>query len=134
MSELNEYIKKIRKIEKKLEELSDLIQKINTEEEWLEWEKTPFTKLTQTKEVLDPYKKLWETAFQFQSEYSKWMGGPFTDINAELLEETVTNMFRVSFKLIKTFSDQAVPKKVAESVKTKLEKFKAPIIEDPMPI
>ncbi|KAJ3276290.1 Dynein heavy chain 3, axonemal [Terramyces sp. JEL0728] len=125
MSEISEYIKKIRKLEKKLEELQENIFKINVEEELLEWEKTPFTKLAQTKEVLDPYKKLWETASQFQSEYSKWMGGAFTDINAELLEETVSNMFRVSFKLIKTFSEQPVPKKVAESVKNKLEKFKS---------
>ncbi|KAJ3308630.1 Dynein heavy chain 3, axonemal [Boothiomyces sp. JEL0838] len=127
MSEIAEYIKKIRKLEKKLEELQDNIVKINIEEELLEWEKTPFSKLAQTKEVLDPYKKLWETASQFQTEYSRWMGGAFTEINAELLEETVSNMFRTSFKLIKTFSEQPVPKKVAESVKNKLEKFKAHI-------
>jgi dynein heavy chain len=124
MSELQEYVKKIRKLETKMEELNDTVSKINTEEELLEWEKTPFSKLAQTKEVLEPFKKLWETALQFQNEYTKWMGGSFLDIVAEEVEESVSNMFRVAFKLIKVFQDQPVPKKVAESVKNKLEKFK----------
>jgi dynein heavy chain len=51
-------------------------------------------------------------------------GGSFTDIFVEELEESVSNMFRIAFKLIKVFQDQPVPKKVAESVKNKLEKFK----------
>ncbi|KAJ3373477.1 Dynein heavy chain 3, axonemal [Kappamyces sp. JEL0680] len=127
MSEIGEYVKKIKKLEQKLSEQQDIIEKINAEEVLLEWEQTPFIKLQQTKDTLDPYKKLWETAAQFQSEYSKWMGGAFTDISAEAVEESVSNMFRVSFKLIKVFSDQPVPKKVAESVRNKLEKFKAHI-------
>nr|KAJ3422605.1 Dynein heavy chain 3, axonemal [Polyrhizophydium stewartii] len=125
MSELPEYIKKIKKLEAKLAELSDTISKINVEEELLEWEKTPFTKYQQTIEFLDPYKKLWETASQFQSDYGRWMNGSFRELNSEEVEESVSNMFRIMFKLTKTFSEQPVPKKVAESVKNKLEKFKS---------
>ncbi|KAI8893820.1 dynein heavy chain and region D6 of dynein motor-domain-containing protein [Globomyces pollinis-pini] len=127
MSELAEYVKKIKKLETKLEELGEVVQKINDEEELLEWEKTSFSKLTQTKDVLEPFKKLWETASRFQTEYSKWMGGSFVEINAEQLEESVSNMFLVSFKLSKVFAEQPIPKKVAESVKNKLEKFKVHI-------
>ena len=125
MAELPEYIKKIKHLETKISELQETIYKINVEEELLEWEKTPFSKLQQTTEHLDPYKKLWETASEFQTAYAKWMNGPFKDINAEEAEESVNNMFRVMFKLTKTFADLPVPKKVAESVKNKLEKFKA---------
>jgi dynein heavy chain len=124
LSEVGEYVKKIKKIEQKISELSKTIEEINVEEELLEWERTPFLKLQKTREVLDPFKKLWETAFQFQNEYSRWMGGPFNEINAELMEETVSNMYRTTFKLIKVFADQPSPKKVVESVKNKLEKFK----------
>eukprot|EP00842_Homolaphlyctis_polyrhiza_P004869 jgi/Hompol1/5383/HPOL_004407-RA len=125
MSELPEYIKKIKKLEGKLSELADTVSKINVEEELLEWEKTPFVKYQQTLEFLDPYKKLWETAAQFQSDYGRWMNGSFREINAEEVEESVSNMFRMMFKLTKTFSEQPVPKKVAESVKNKLEKFRS---------
>ncbi|KAJ3098250.1 Dynein heavy chain 3, axonemal [Phlyctochytrium planicorne] len=124
MSELPEYLKKIRKLEIKLSELSDTVSHINVEEELLEWEKTPFTKYQQTLEVLDPFKKLWETASNFQSEYGKWMNGPFADLHAESVDDTVGNMWRTMFKLIKTFNDQPVPRKVAEQVKNKLDKFK----------
>ena len=127
MSELAEYVKRIRKLEAKLIEQQEIIEKINSEEVLLEWEQTPFLKLAQTKDTLDPFKKLWETASIFQSEYSKWMSGQFIDINAGVVEESVSNMFRTAFKLIKTFADQPVPKKVAESVKNKLEKFKTHI-------
>ncbi|KAJ3092439.1 Dynein heavy chain 3, axonemal [Quaeritorhiza haematococci] len=125
LSELPEYLKKIRKIEQKLTELSDTTRKINIEEELLDWEKTPFTKYQETVDFLDPYKKLWETAGTFQAEYGKWMNGPFLELNAEEIEESVGNMWRTIFKLIKTFTDQPVPRKVAESVKNKLDKFKA---------
>ncbi|OAJ37962.1 hypothetical protein BDEG_21931 [Batrachochytrium dendrobatidis JEL423] len=120
-----EYIKKIKKLEVKLSELHDVIENINVEEELLDWEKTPFAKQQQTIDFLDPYKKLWETSHQFQTDYARWMNGSFQNIQAEQVEESVNNMFRIMFKLTKTFSDQPVPKKVAESVKNKLEKFKA---------
>ncbi|KAI9354083.1 dynein heavy chain and region D6 of dynein motor-domain-containing protein [Zopfochytrium polystomum] len=124
MSEMAEYLKKIKKLEGTIEELSTTIQQINREEELLEWDRTPFAKAQQTVELLDPYKKLWETASAFQTEYSKWMNGPFNELHAEGVDEAVGNMWRTTFKLTKTFNDQPVPRKVAEQVKNKLDKFK----------
>ncbi|KAI9206289.1 dynein heavy chain and region D6 of dynein motor-domain-containing protein [Polychytrium aggregatum] len=125
MSELPEYLKKLKKLETRLGELDEIIRGINQEEELLEWEKTPFAKYQQTIEFLDPYKKLWETTAQFQSEYSKWMNGPFNELNAEQVDEQVGAMWRTMFKLTKTFSEQPAPRKIAESSKNKLDKFKA---------
>jgi dynein heavy chain len=124
MSELPEYIKKIRKIEDKLVELQETIQKINVEEELLGWDKTPFQTYQETMDLLDPYRKLWETVSNFQTDYAKWMNGPFTELVAEEVEESVSVMWRTMFKLCKVFNDQHIPKKVAESVKNKLDKFK----------
>jgi dynein heavy chain, axonemal len=124
LSEINTYTKKIKDLETRITEIADSITKINQEEELLEWEKTPFARQVQTIELLDPYKKLWETALDFQTEVSRWMNGPFKALVAEEVDEQVNNMFRTSFKLVKTFSDNPVPKKVAESIKSKLEKFK----------
>ncbi|KAJ3222668.1 Dynein heavy chain 3, axonemal [Clydaea vesicula] len=124
MAELSEYIKKIKKIEFKLAELMETIGKINVEEELLGWEKTPFLTYQKTVDFLDPYRKLWETAALFQTEYSRWMSGPFNELVAEEVEESVSNMWRTMFKLVKVFNEQPVPRKVAESVKNKLDKFK----------
>lgn len=124
MSELQDYIKKLRKIESTLEELTVTINKVNHEEELLEWERSPFGIFKKAQELLEPYKKLWETALNFQTEHSKWMNGPFTDLNGEELEEIVNDMWRTAVKLMKVFSDQPNPRKVAETVKNKLDKFK----------
>ncbi|KAJ1517722.1 Dynein heavy chain 7, axonemal [Coelomomyces lativittatus] len=130
VAELPEYIKKIRKLELKMQELAATIRKINAEEVLLEWEKTPFDNFQVTMDALDPYKKLWETVSLFQTDYAKWMNGSFLELNFEELDESVNVMWRTLFKLTKTFAEQAVPRKVAENIKNKIEKFKSylPII------
>lgn len=124
ISELQEYLKKIRKIEENLLELQETIQRINVEEDLLGWDKTPFETYQESTDLLEPYRKLWETVSNFQTVYGKWMNGQFTDLVAEEVEESVSTMWRTVFKLIKIFNDQHIPKKVAESVKNKLDKFK----------
>ncbi|KAI8825240.1 dynein heavy chain and region D6 of dynein motor-domain-containing protein [Fimicolochytrium jonesii] len=125
MAELPEYLKRIKTLEAKLKDLDDTARRINVEEELLEWDKTAFGKLQQTVDLLAPYKQLWETASSFQTEHSRWMNGAFRELNAEALEESVQSMFRIMFKLTKTFSEAPVPRKVAESVKNRLDRFKA---------
>ncbi|KAJ3238670.1 Dynein heavy chain 3, axonemal [Chytriomyces hyalinus] len=124
MSELPEYIKRIKKLEEKLNELNTTMSQINAEEDLLDWDKTAFEKYQQIIDILDPYKKLWETAYNYQTENTKWMNGPFNELNGEAVDETVGGMWRNMFKLVKVFNDQPVPKKVAEQIKNKLEKFK----------
>ena len=53
--------------------------------------------------------------------------GPFTDINSEEVEEEIGGMYRTVFKLTKTFSDAPGPRRVADSVKSKIDKFKVHI-------
>jgi dynein heavy chain len=124
ISEIATYLKKINELETRIMEIADSVSKINVEEELLEWEKTPFGRLSEFKDLLEPFKKLWETTSIFQNEYSRWMNGSFKSLVAEEVDEQVNEMFRTSIKLVKTFMDSPIPKKVAENVKSKLEKFK----------
>ena len=48
-------------------------------------------------------------------------------MNAEEVEEDVGAMFRTVFKLTKSFSDVPGPRRVAESMKNKIDKFKVHI-------
>uniref|UniRef100_A0A5S6LE06 Protein MCM10 homolog n=1 Tax=Xenopus tropicalis TaxID=8364 RepID=A0A5S6LE06_XENTR len=50
--------------------------------------------------------------------------GAFQDLNAEDITEEVGNMWRNMYKLSKTFADMAGPKRVAENMKIKIDKFK----------
>jgi dynein heavy chain len=124
MTELPEYLKKLKAYDQRIEELGSEIKRINVEEELLEWDTSPFGKFETAKELLQPYKLLWESVAFFQNEYSKWMSGPFLDIVPEKVDEQVNNVYRSMFKLTKLFKDSPVPRKVAETVKGKLEKFK----------
>jgi dynein heavy chain len=124
ISELGEYIRRIKRLEGKMQELTATVNKVNYEEELLEWEKSSFEKQQQVVDLLDPYKRLWETVGQFQTDYAKWMTGSFLDLNYETVDESVNNMWRTLFKLTKVFSEQVVPRKVAEGIKNKLDKFK----------
>lgn len=50
--------------------------------------------------------------------------GPFQNLNAEEIENEVGDMWRTMYKLTKTFSDQAGPRRIADSVKKKIDIFK----------
>lgn len=52
------------------------------------------------------------------------ISGPFININAESVEDSISTMWRTMFKLGKTFADAAGPRRVSESIKTKIDKFK----------
>ena len=52
------------------------------------------------------------------------IAGPFLDLNAEQVEEEQDNMWRTMHKLSKGFGDLPNPKRSAESIKMRLQKFK----------
>lgn len=53
-----------------------------------------------------------------------FLTGPFTNLNAEEIETEVGDMWRTMYKLTKAFSDQQGPRRIADSVKGKIDKFK----------
>lgn len=60
-------------------------------------------------------------------DFSNWdyyIPGAFTSLNAEEIENEVGDMWRSMYKLTKTFSDQPGPRRIADSVKGKIDKFK----------
>ena len=50
--------------------------------------------------------------------------GSFKDLNAETIDEAVSEMWRTMYKLTKTFAEQHGPRRIADSVKGKIDKFK----------
>lgn len=53
-----------------------------------------------------------------------FLAGPFTSLNAEEIDNEVGDMWRTMYKLTKTFGDQPGPRRIADSVKGKIDKFK----------
>lgn len=50
--------------------------------------------------------------------------GSLQQLNADEISEEVGNMWRTMYKLCKSFPDVPVPRRMAESMKFKLDKFK----------
>ena len=50
--------------------------------------------------------------------------GAFVGLNADDIQQEVEGMWRTLYKLSKTFADQPGPRRVADLVRTKIEKFK----------
>ncbi|ESO89088.1 hypothetical protein LOTGIDRAFT_210054 [Lottia gigantea] len=107
-----------------LEAARDELQAINEEERLLEWEQSSFPDLQLMFTMKEPYEKLWTTAYSFHQKHELWMNGAFQELNAEDIENEVGDMWRTMYKLTKTFGDQAGPRRIADSVKGKIDKFK----------
>ncbi|MEJ1273900.1 hypothetical protein NN561_004775 [Cricetulus griseus] len=97
---------------------------INKEEELLEKEKSSFPLLQTLMINKVPYEQLWVTAYEFSTKSEEWMNGPLFLLNAEEIAEEIANMWRTTYKLTKTLIDVPAPRRLAENVKLKIEKFK----------
>ncbi|XP_011917766.1 PREDICTED: dynein heavy chain 3, axonemal [Cercocebus atys] len=97
---------------------------INKEEELLEKEKSTYPLLQAMLTNKVPYEQLWSTAYEFSTKSEEWMNGPLFLLNAEQIAEEIGNMWRTTYKLIKTLSDVPAPRRLAENLKIKIDKFK----------
>uniref|UniRef100_A0A803TL59 Dynein axonemal heavy chain 3 n=1 Tax=Anolis carolinensis TaxID=28377 RepID=A0A803TL59_ANOCA len=71
-----------------------------------------------------PFEQLWVTAYNFSVRSEEWMNGPLVNLNAEEITEDVANMWRTMYKLTKSLVDYPGPRRLAENVKFKIDKFK----------
>ncbi|XP_069503771.1 dynein axonemal heavy chain 3 [Ambystoma mexicanum] len=124
MEEMKNNVEKIRELDSNLMAASAEFEAINREEELLEHEKSQFPLLQATILNKLPYEQLWVTAYEFQIKSEEWLNGSFQSLNAEDIVEDVGNMWRTMYKLTKTFAEVPAPKRVAENMKFKVDKFK----------
>ncbi|KAM8960487.1 dynein axonemal heavy chain 3 [Pelodytes ibericus] len=130
IDEMKNNVEKLQELDKNLSAALAEFEAINKEEELLEWEKSQFPLLQETMINKLPFEQLWITAYSFSCKSEEWMNGAFQDLNAEDITEEIGNMWRTMYKLSKSLVDLPGPKRVAENVKFKIEKFKVhlPII------
>uniref|UniRef100_A0A803VDZ1 Dynein axonemal heavy chain 3 n=1 Tax=Ficedula albicollis TaxID=59894 RepID=A0A803VDZ1_FICAL len=94
------------------------------EEDLLGQEKTQFPLLQSIIATKEPFEQLWVTSYAFHTRSEEWMNGSLQQLNADEISEEVGNMWRTMYKLCKSFPDVPVPRRMAESMKFKLDKFK----------
>ncbi|KAM4632527.1 dynein axonemal heavy chain 3 [Discoglossus pictus] len=124
LEEMKNNVEKLSELDKNLTAALAKFEDINKEEELLEWEKSQFPLLQTIMINKVPFEQLWVTAYNFHCKSEDWMNGAFQDLNAEDMTEEIGNMWRNMYKLAKSFTDLPGPKRVAENVKLKIDKFK----------
>uniref|UniRef100_A0A673Y3P9 Dynein axonemal heavy chain 3 n=1 Tax=Salmo trutta TaxID=8032 RepID=A0A673Y3P9_SALTR len=101
---------------------SSHLQDINKEETLLEKEQSQFPMLQTLMGNKQPYDQLWTNALNFQNKSEIWMNG--TELHTGHISEELVTMWRTMYKLTKSFSDLPGPRRVADSFKIKIDKFK----------
>ncbi|KAF6029438.1 DNAH3 [Bugula neritina] len=123
--EMKNNVELLDRLESDLTQARDELEQINMEEKLLEFEQTAFPQVQAMFQSKDPYDKLWRTAYSFTQKHEKWQHGPFQAMNAEDIDNDVNDMWRLMYKLNKTFSDIVGPRTVADKIRRKIEQFKA---------
>ncbi|CAM4521786.1 dynein axonemal heavy chain 3 [Lepidochelys kempii] len=124
IEEMKNNVEKFNELDKNLDNALVEFEAINKEEELLEREKSQFPLLQTIIVNKQPFEQLWVTAYNFHTKSEEWMNGSLQDLNSEEITEEIGNMWRTMYKLTKTFADLPGPRRLAENVKFKLDKFK----------
>ncbi|XP_076458174.1 dynein axonemal heavy chain 3-like [Babylonia areolata] len=122
--EMKGNVEALQKLTDKLEAAQEELARLNEEEAIFKWEPSMFPKLQEMFIAKEPYQKMWNIAWSFHQKNDHWINGPFKELNAETIEQDVSDMWRTMYKLIKTFGDNMGPRRIAESIKSKIDKFK----------
>ncbi|XP_029805794.1 dynein heavy chain 3, axonemal [Suricata suricatta] len=122
--EMKNNVEKLHELSRNLDQALVEFELINKEEDLLEKEKSTFPLLQTMLTNKVPYEQLWLTTYEFSIKSEEWMNGPLFLLNAEEISEEVGNMWRTMYKLTKTLADVPAPRRLAENMKIKIEKFK----------
>ncbi|KAL4617872.1 dynein heavy chain 3, axonemal [Arapaima gigas] len=124
VAEMKNNVEKLARLTGYIEAALTELEEINKEESLLGKEQSKFPILPTILASKQPYDQLWTTAFNFQNMSEIWMNDPFINLNAEKISEELENMWRTMYKLTKSFTDLPGPRRVADTFKLKMDKFK----------
>ncbi|CAH3192981.1 unnamed protein product, partial [Porites evermanni] len=127
MSEAKTYLAQLDDLKDKVQGFLEERKKINKEEDLLGCEvRSAFPQIQEIIEAKEPFDKLWRALVTFHDKQEMWLAGPILKLNAEKIEEEVSELWRISYKLTKEFAHPEFrgPLRVASTTKARLENFK----------
>ncbi|XP_076804480.1 dynein axonemal heavy chain 3-like isoform X3 [Clavelina lepadiformis] len=127
MGEAHRYLEILDEIQAKIHGFMEEKQQVNREEMLLDvGHVSPYPQIQEITSKKEPFEKLWRNVVAFNKMHDKWMNGPLLEVNAEVVDENVQELWKTSYKLTKRFQhpDLMGPLKAATSIKNKLEKFR----------
>ena len=122
----------VKSLNKKIEEAEQAALTFNQREALFERELTEYTKVKDIRKAFEPYRNLWETVSNWLVQYEEWMDGPFSEIVAETLEDTVSKYNGNIAKAFKSFekAGNRACMDIAKQVKDSIAEFmpRVPIV------
>ncbi|XP_008412159.1 dynein heavy chain 12, axonemal [Poecilia reticulata] len=103
---LQQYISKVRMIQKLLRDAEEAVVIVNKEEVFYQWDLTYYPEVESIKEHIEPFHKLFVFVLKWQNTESRWMDGSFLELNGETMENQVDEFYREIFKLLKFFQQK----------------------------
>ena len=108
-----------------IEDVERRCDTINKRESLLCLRVTKFASINKIQTEIKPFSQLWAIAFKFNKTYPVWMEGHFEDLNAEEVEENVTDWWKSLNRLSKTpLQDHYHPMNLLSYLLRTLEDFK----------
>eukprot|EP00760_Papus_ankaliazontas_P012185 PhM_4_TR15212/c0_g2_i1/m.1704/K10408/DNAH; dynein heavy chain, axonemal len=126
-SQVAEYAKEVRKLQKDIAKYREDALRFNTREVLFGRDKEDYTPLNQIAKDFEPYATLWTTADDWRTMHHSWMNDPFDTVDAEDLDKQVQTMWKNILKSTKAFKDKPSILKISEEVKSQIDEFR-PII------
>ena len=122
-SEIRKHVDELNSLRAQLEHQSNLITELNVEEDLLGMEESSYSELNENIQAIQPFITLWSTSDTFLTSSDSWLSSHFKDLDPETMTEQIDTMWRTMHKSAKTFADTGPPRRVAEQVKTRIDKF-----------
>nr|CAI5840362.1 unnamed protein product [Callosobruchus analis] len=114
----------MRRVWKSMKEAQEMGQLLNQRQKLFNVPVVPFDDLTKLIKEFEPYKNLWSTASDWLRAYEIWMDNPIQNIDAESIETSVTDMYKMMVRLIKVFADIEAVQSVAIEIRNQIDQFK----------
>lgn len=114
--QIEKYKKKAGVLDNRLVTAMEKIDRINEEETSYGWAMTQYPIRKQTHDKLTPYKKLFDSGYEFVEKRDKWLGAQVGSYEPEDIENDIGTIYRIVLKLEKSFGDRPQTRQLAESV------------------
>ncbi|XP_056631499.1 dynein axonemal heavy chain 1-like [Diorhabda sublineata] len=130
MSQLKDFSKThdialdMRRLWKSMKEAQELGQLLNQRQKLFGVPVIPWDNLIKLMKEFEPYKNLWGAASDWLRSHEMWLDNPIVQIDAEAIETTVSDMYKLMSRSIRTFAEVPAMQSIAMDIKNRIEEFK----------
>ncbi|KAI4462791.1 dynein heavy chain 1 axonemal-like protein [Holotrichia oblita] len=114
----------MKRLWKHMKDAQEQGQLLNQRQKLFNMPIVPFDNLNKLIKEFEPYKNLWITASDWLRWHEIWMDNPMMNVDSEVMERNVTEMYKTIVKSVRIFADIPGVQKVALKIRDEMDDFK----------